>query len=149
MEMHQVRYFLAVCEHLSFTQAARRCHVTQPSLTAGACVLFYWNVAVARLYEFANAIAEAERADATEPGMVWARAEAIEAAIRLIAPMMPHLAETLNVARDPAAPFAPFVRNSGTHPILRQKRHLQRGRPPQLFGTSRNLVFLGDLCREG
>src|SRR6516164_1045097 len=31
--MHQVRYFLAVCEHLSFTQAARRCHVTQPSLT--------------------------------------------------------------------------------------------------------------------
>jgi LysR family transcriptional regulator, hydrogen peroxide-inducible genes activator len=33
MEMHQVRYFLAVCEHLSFTQAARKCHVTQPSLT--------------------------------------------------------------------------------------------------------------------
>ena len=33
MEMHQVRYFLAVCEQLSFTQAARRCHVTQPSLT--------------------------------------------------------------------------------------------------------------------
>jgi len=33
MEMHQVRYFLAVCERLSFTQAARRCHVTQPSLT--------------------------------------------------------------------------------------------------------------------
>ena len=33
MEIHQVRYFLAVCEHLSFTQAARQCHVTQPSLT--------------------------------------------------------------------------------------------------------------------
>jgi DNA-binding transcriptional LysR family regulator len=33
MEMHQVRYFLAVCENLSFTQAARKCHVTQPSLT--------------------------------------------------------------------------------------------------------------------
>jgi DNA-binding transcriptional LysR family regulator len=33
MEMHQVRYFLAVCEQLSFTQAARKCHVTQPSLT--------------------------------------------------------------------------------------------------------------------
>ena len=33
MEMHQVRYFLAVCEHLSFTQAARKCHVTQPSLS--------------------------------------------------------------------------------------------------------------------
>lgn len=33
MEIHQVRYFLAVCEHLNFTQAARKCHVTQPSLT--------------------------------------------------------------------------------------------------------------------
>jgi LysR family hydrogen peroxide-inducible transcriptional activator len=33
MEVHQVRYFLAVCENLSFTQAARKCHVTQPSLT--------------------------------------------------------------------------------------------------------------------
>ena len=33
MEMHQVRYFLAVCEQLNFTQAAKKCHVTQPSLT--------------------------------------------------------------------------------------------------------------------
>src|SRR5215469_3151814 len=33
MEIHQVRYFLAVCEQLSFTGAARQCHVTQPSLT--------------------------------------------------------------------------------------------------------------------
>jgi LysR family transcriptional regulator, hydrogen peroxide-inducible genes activator len=33
MEIHQVRYFLAVCEHLSFTQAAKKCHVTLPSLT--------------------------------------------------------------------------------------------------------------------
>src|SRR5262245_33870780 len=33
MEIHQVRYFLAVCELLSFTRAARQCHVTQPSLT--------------------------------------------------------------------------------------------------------------------
>jgi LysR family transcriptional regulator, hydrogen peroxide-inducible genes activator len=33
MEIHQIRYFLAVCEQLNFTQAARQCHVTQPSLT--------------------------------------------------------------------------------------------------------------------
>lgn len=33
MEMHQVRYFLAVAEHLNFTRAAEACHVAQPSLT--------------------------------------------------------------------------------------------------------------------
>jgi DNA-binding transcriptional LysR family regulator len=33
MEMHQVRYFLAVCEEQNFTRAAEKCNVAQPSLT--------------------------------------------------------------------------------------------------------------------
>ncbi len=33
MEMHQVRYFLAVCELRNFTRAAEACGVAQPSLT--------------------------------------------------------------------------------------------------------------------
>ena len=33
MEMHQVRYFLAVARTLNFTRAADECHVAQPSLT--------------------------------------------------------------------------------------------------------------------
>ena len=33
MEMHQVRYFLAMCETMNFTRAAERCHVSQPALT--------------------------------------------------------------------------------------------------------------------
>lgn len=33
MEMHQVRYFLAVCDTLNFTRAAEQCSVAQPSLT--------------------------------------------------------------------------------------------------------------------
>jgi DNA-binding transcriptional LysR family regulator len=33
MEMHQVRYFLAVARERNFTRAAEHCNVTQPSLT--------------------------------------------------------------------------------------------------------------------
>jgi LysR family hydrogen peroxide-inducible transcriptional activator len=33
MEMHQIRYFLALCEERSFTRAAKRCGISQPSLT--------------------------------------------------------------------------------------------------------------------
>jgi DNA-binding transcriptional LysR family regulator len=33
MEMHQVRYFLAVARELNFTRAAEECNVAQPSLT--------------------------------------------------------------------------------------------------------------------
>ena len=33
MEMHQIRYFLAVSRTLNFTRAAEECHVSQPSLT--------------------------------------------------------------------------------------------------------------------
>jgi LysR family transcriptional regulator, hydrogen peroxide-inducible genes activator len=33
MEMHQIRYFLAVCDTLNFTRAAQQCNVSQPALT--------------------------------------------------------------------------------------------------------------------
>jgi DNA-binding transcriptional LysR family regulator len=33
MEMNQIRYFLAVCQHRNFTHAARASNVSQPSLT--------------------------------------------------------------------------------------------------------------------
>lgn len=33
MELHQIRYFLAVAETLNFTRAAEQCNVTQPALT--------------------------------------------------------------------------------------------------------------------
>ena len=55
---------------------------------------FAYNVAVARLYEFANALAEAEQA-IREPDLAWARREAADTLALLIAPMMPHLAEEI------------------------------------------------------
>ena len=33
MQIRQVEYFLTLCEELNFTRAARRCGISQPSLT--------------------------------------------------------------------------------------------------------------------
>jgi leucyl-tRNA synthetase len=63
---------------------------------------FAFNVAVARLYELGNAIAEAERA-ADEPGLGHARRDAMEIMARLAAPMVPHLAEEIYARLHPGA----------------------------------------------
>jgi len=68
---------------------------------------FSYNVAVARIYEFANALTEAEKSAASAE-MAFARREAASALARLIAPMMPHLAESMNAMLDPAAPLVVF-----------------------------------------
>ena len=39
MQMQQVRYFLALCEELNFTRAARCCGISQPSLTTAISAL--------------------------------------------------------------------------------------------------------------
>jgi leucyl-tRNA synthetase len=62
---------------------------------------FAFNVAVARLYELANAITDAERVTIAEPGLDWARREAVEMLARLSAPMMPHLAEEVIALLNP------------------------------------------------
>ena len=41
MELHQVRYFLALAESLNFTRAAEQCNVTQPALTKAVQKLEY------------------------------------------------------------------------------------------------------------
>ncbi|WP_237216563.1 leucine--tRNA ligase [Falsiroseomonas oryziterrae] len=61
---------------------------------------FAFNVAVARIHEFANAIGDAEQ-DAGAEGMGSARREALETLARLSAPMMPHLAEEVFAALRP------------------------------------------------
>jgi len=65
---------------------------------------FAFNVAVARIHEFANAIGEAE-GQAGEPGMGEARREALEALARLSAPMLPHLAEETFALLRPGHPL--------------------------------------------
>jgi leucyl-tRNA synthetase len=63
---------------------------------------FAFNVAVARIHEFANAISDAE-AQAGAEGMGAARREALETLARLFAPMMPHLAEEVFAALRPGS----------------------------------------------
>jgi len=81
----------------------RTTHRTIAAVT-DALESFAFNVAVARIYELANAIAEAEKA-ADAPDLRWARREAVEMAARLAAPMMPHLAEEILSRLRPGGPL--------------------------------------------
>jgi leucyl-tRNA synthetase len=79
----------------------RATHRTIAAVTE-ALESFSFNVAVARIYEFANAIAEAEKA-ADAPDLQRARREAVEIAARLVSPMMPHLAEEIFARMHPGS----------------------------------------------
>jgi leucyl-tRNA synthetase len=83
----------------------RATHKTIAAVTE-ALDSFAFNVAVARLYELANALTDAERAaehgpDQSGPDLDWARREAMETLARLSAPMMPHLAEAVIALLNP------------------------------------------------
>ena len=66
---------------------------------------FSFNVAVARIYELANAIGEAEKAP-DQADLRWARREAMAMAARLVAPMLPHLAEEILSRLHPGGSLA-------------------------------------------
>lgn len=53
----------------------------------------HFNVAVANIYEFANALGSAVAKPENTPDFAWAVREAAEIMVRLFNPMMPHLAE--------------------------------------------------------
>ncbi len=69
----------------------RATHKTINAVTDGV-ENFRFNVAVAQIHEFANALRKAEQSSDAD-GMTAARAEAMGVLTRLLAPFMPHLAE--------------------------------------------------------
>ena len=82
------------------TALRRATHRTIAAVTE-ALETFAFNLAVARLYELASALGEAERAGAGDDGLAWARHEAAATVARLLAPMAPHLAEEIGSMLDP------------------------------------------------
>jgi len=93
MEMHQVRYFLAVSRTLNFTKAAEECNVAQPSLTR----------AVQKLEdELGGPLFHRERANThlTELGRL----------------MLPHLEQTYNAAQA-AKSLATSIRKGDVAPL--------------------------------
>jgi LysR family transcriptional regulator, hydrogen peroxide-inducible genes activator len=120
MEIHQIRYFLALCEQLNFTQAARQCHVTQPSLTR----------AIQRLErEFGGYLFQRERpkVELTDLGKlvrpylqeVWEEAQAAKKGAKeygVKAPMRLSLAIMCTIA--PALLIHLFTRFRAAHPDI-------------------------------
>ncbi len=56
---------------------------------------FRFNRAVARIYEYANALGDVKDSDLSDPAGLAARREALDTLALLIGPAMPHLAEEL------------------------------------------------------
>ena len=82
-------------------QLLRVTHRTIAAVTE-ALESFAFNVAVARLYELSNAIADAATAP-DEGGLGAVRRHALDILTRLVSPMMPHLAEEMHARLDPGA----------------------------------------------
>ncbi len=99
---------------------------------------FALNVAVARLYELANGLADAERAPADEPGLARARRDGVLAACLLAAPMMPHLAEEIAATLEPDGALVADRKWPEAEPSLLARRSVTLG--VQVMGKLRGTI---------
>jgi len=101
-------------------------HRTLAAVTADLESLGF-NRAVARIYEFVNAISKAVSEGLTNPAMEYAVREAADYLVQMMAPMMPHLAEEcwsvlghdniISEANWPAVDEALLVDDTVTYPV--------------------------------
>jgi LysR family transcriptional regulator, hydrogen peroxide-inducible genes activator len=99
MQMHQIRYFLALCEECNFTRAAKRSGISQPSLT--------------------NAIGALER---ELGGTLFQRRPfiALTALGRTVQPYLRRIAETADHAREAAEAVVGVTPSNTELPVVRQ-----------------------------
>jgi len=96
LQIQQVHYFLALCEELNFTRAARRCGISQPSLS--------------------NAISALER---KLGGALFHRKPsiALTGLGRMVRPYLEEIARNADHAREVARTLTP---RPSVHPSVRQ-----------------------------
>lgn len=149
MELHQVRYFLALASTLNFTRAAEMCNVTQPALTKGVQKLeqelggqlIYRERQLTHLTDLGKAVLPMlERALASTDAV---RRRAREFQRKEVAPLAIGLAPSISASLvlEPIAEVRKFV--PGLHVELREE-------PPSrlielLLEGEINVALVGDL----
>lgn len=126
MEMHQVRYFLAVCRTLNFTKAAEECNVAQPSLTR----------AIQKLEEeFGGLLFHRERANThlTELGRA----------------MLPHLERTFEAAQSAKQLATSYKKGDVAHLRLGISATVPAGAVTNVLGSVRQAVPGFELTLDG
>jgi DNA-binding transcriptional LysR family regulator len=127
MELHQVRYFLAVAKTLNFTRAAEQCNVTQPALTKGVQKLeqelggqlIYRERQLTQLTDLGKEVLPMLERTLASAEAVQRRAQDFQR--REIAPLKIGLAPSISASLvlDPIADIAKFV--SGLQVELREE----------------------------
>ena len=116
---------------------ARLTHRTIAAVTE-AIEGFALNVAVARLHELANGLADAERAPADDAGLRRARRDGVLAAALLAAPVMPHLAEEIVALLEPGGALVTERGWPASDPALLARRSVTLG--VQVMGKLRGTI---------
>ena len=126
MELHQVRYFLAVASTLNFTRAAEQCNVTQPALTKGVQKLeqelggqlLYRERQLTQLTDFGKEVLPMLARTMASAEAVRRRAQEFQR--KEVAPLKIGLAPSISASLvlDPIAEIAKFL--PGLHVELRE-----------------------------
>src|SRR4051794_29534648 len=117
MELHQVRYFLALASTLNFTRAAEQCNVTQPALTKGVQKLeqelggqlIYRERQLTQLTDFGKELLPVFERTMASAEAVRRRAQAFQR--KDVAPLRIGLAPSISVSLvlDPIAEVSKFI----------------------------------------